>query len=98
PPLPRIEPAPMSLPPIARVRQAFRQPALADVPSAVAVAIRGSRIASRVRPGGTVALTVGSRGIAGIDRIARAAVDALRTLGLTPFVVAAMGSHGGGTA
>src|SRR5690349_6512579 len=87
----------MSLPPIALVRQRFNQPEVADVPRAVARAIRESRIAQRVRPGGSVALTVGSRGIAGIDRIARAAVEALRSLGFAPFVVAAMGSHGGGT-
>jgi hypothetical protein len=83
-------------PPIARVHQSFEQPEVADVPAAVAAAIRGSRIARRVRPGGSVALTVGSRGIAGIAAIARAAVEALRGLGLSPFVVAAMGSHGGG--
>jgi hypothetical protein len=88
----------MSLPPIARVRQRFDPPEVADVPAAVARAIRESRIASRVRPGGTVAVTVGSRGIAGIDRIARAAVGTLQGLGYHPFVVAAMGSHGGGTA
>jgi hypothetical protein len=85
-------------PPVARVRQVRDQPRVADVPAAVAAAIRSSRIGSRVRPGGSVALTVGSRGIAGIDAIARAAVAALRDLGLVPFVVAAMGSHGGGTA
>jgi hypothetical protein len=88
----------MDFPPIARVRQGFRQPEVADVPAAVAEAIRGSRIATRVRPGGSVAVTVGSRGIAGIDRIARAAVEALKALGFAPFLVAAMGSHGGGTA
>jgi hypothetical protein len=89
--------APMSLPPIARIRQSFDQPEIADVPRAVAEAIAASRVAERVKPGGTVALTVGSRGIAEIDRITRAAVEALRALGLAPFVVAAMGSHGGGT-
>ncbi|WP_406697508.1 lactate racemase domain-containing protein [Singulisphaera sp. Ch08] len=88
----------MSLPPIARVRQAVRQPMVADVPAAIALAIRSSRIADRIKPGGSVALTVGSRGIAGIDQIARAAVETLRDLGFQPFVVAAMGSHGGGTA
>ncbi|WP_435019182.1 lactate racemase domain-containing protein [Tundrisphaera sp. TA3] len=88
----------MKRPPIARVRQVFRQPQVDDVPAAVAGAIRSSRIASRIKPGGSVALTVGSRGIAGIDGIARAAVDALKALGLNPFIVAAMGSHGGGTA
>jgi hypothetical protein len=87
-----------ALPPIARVYQTFRQPEVADLPAAIDSAIRGSRIAGRVRPGGSVALTVGSRGIAQIDRIARAAVETLRALGFAPFVVAAMGSHGGGTA
>lgn len=88
----------MSFPPIARVRQVVSQPVVADVPAAIAQAIRSSRIKERIQPGGTVALTVGSRGIAGIDQIARAAVETLRGLGFQPFVVAAMGSHGGGTA
>jgi hypothetical protein len=87
----------MDLPPIARVRQTFEQPEEEDVPGAVARAIRGSRIAARIRPGGSVAVTVGSRGIAGIDEIAKAAVETLGSLGLAPFLVAAMGSHGGGT-
>ena len=88
----------MNVPPIARVRRTFRQPEEADVAEAVRSAIRASRIATRVRPGGSVALAVGSRGIAGLDRIVKAAVEALQALGLAPFVVAAMGSHGGGTA
>jgi hypothetical protein len=88
----------MTLPPIARVRQTFDQPEVADVAEAVAGAIRASTIKRRVRPGGSVALTVGSRGIAGIDQIARGAVAALKGLGFRPFIVAAMGSHGGGKA
>lgn len=87
----------LTFPTIARVRQRFDQPEVADVPAAVAEILRSSRIGSRVKPGGTVALTVGSRGIAGIDKIARAAIDTLRGLGFSPFIVAAMGSHGGGT-
>jgi len=87
----------MSFPPIARVRQTALQPEVKDVPLAIAEEIRKSRIAGRVRAGGTIAVTVGSRGIAGIDRIARSVVDTLKELGFSPFVVAAMGSHGGGT-
>jgi hypothetical protein len=87
----------MTFPPIARVHQRCLDPALTDVPGAVRAAVLGSRIASRVRPGGSVAVTVGSRGIVGIEAMARATVDALREVGLRPFVVAAMGSHGGGT-
>lgn len=88
----------MSFPPIARVRQSVHQPEVADVPAAIADAIRSSRISGRLKPGATVAVTVGSRGIVGIDRIAKAAVDTLKGLGFSPFIVAAMGSHGGGTA
>jgi hypothetical protein len=84
-------------PPIARVRQTIDQPTVEDVPRAVARAIEQSRIKERVKPGGSVALTVGSRGIAGIDQIARSAVEVLAALGFAPFVVAAMGSHGGGS-
>jgi hypothetical protein len=87
----------MELPPIAGVRQSAEQPEVADVPAEIARAIRESRIGTRVKAGGTVALTVGSRGIVEIERIARAAVEALRGLGFQPFIVAAMGSHGGGT-
>src|SRR6185312_3240841 len=88
----------MSFPLIARVRQVFDQPEVADVPGAVARVLRDSRIVARIKPGGSVAVTVGSRGIAGIDRIARAVVEALQGLRFKPFIVAAMGSHGGGTA
>ena len=84
-------------PEVARVSQSFDQPELDDVPAAVARAILESKISSRVRSGGSIALTVGSRGIAGIDQIAREAVSALKSLGFAPFIVAAMGSHGGGT-
>lgn len=47
--------------------------------------------------GAEIAITVGSRGIRGIDLIAKATVDAVKAKGGNPFVVAAMGSHGKGT-
>src|SRR5690348_8593882 len=88
----------MNLPPIARVRRKFDQPEVADVRSEVSRAIRSSHLAARVLTGGRVAITAGSRGIAGIATILRAVADEVRSLGFQPFVVAAMGSHGGGTA
>ncbi len=87
-----------SLPGIARVRRSCRQPEVDDVARATAEAIHASRLAGRVAPGSRLAITVGSRGIAQVGRIARAAVETVRSLGFDPFVVAAMGSHGGGTA
>ena len=51
-----------------------------------------------IKPGQTVAIAAGSRGIANIATIIHAIVGHLRRLGAEPFVVPAMGSHGGGTA
>jgi hypothetical protein len=88
----------MEFPRIAPVRQRYdHQPEERDVAAAVARAVHESHLASRLARGSRVALTVGSRGIAGLPAIVRAAVSALRHLGMDPFVVAAMGSHGGGT-
>jgi len=87
----------MNFPPIARVRQSIPQPQVADVPGTVRRLILESRLKERVPQGGTIAVGVGSRGIAAIPRIARAAVDALKEMGFKPFIVAAMGSHGGAT-
>jgi len=88
----------MNFPPLARIRQSFPQPRLEDVPGTVRRLIGGSRLRERVAPGGTIAVGVGSRGIGGIDVVARTAVDTLREIGYKPFIVAAMGSHGGATA
>ena len=88
----------MSFPSLARVRQTIPQPRLADVPGTVRRLILESRLTERVKPGGTIAVGVGSRGITVIPTIARAAVDALKEMGYKPFIVAAMGSHGGATA
>ena len=51
-----------------------------------------------IKPGDTVAVGAGSRGIANIDVIVRAVVDYLKDIGARPFVFPAMGSHGGATA
>ncbi|GAA5187166.1 hypothetical protein GCM10023322_34900 [Rugosimonospora acidiphila] len=48
--------------------------------------------------GAPVAVAVGSRGIAHLAELVAAAVDELRRAGFAPFIVPAMGSHGGGTA
>jgi hypothetical protein len=89
--------SPTELPHIARVRQVIDQPELHDPAHTLRDAMLASRLTSRLRPGARVAVTVGSRGIVGIDRLARSAVETLKGLGFEPFVVAAMGSHGGGT-
>jgi hypothetical protein len=88
----------MDIPKVARVRRALQQPEIRDLQGSVAAVIRASRIADRVPAGGRVAVTVGSRGIAGLAVLVRETIRVLAELGFQPFVVAAMGSHGGGTA
>jgi hypothetical protein len=80
------------------VEQHFDAPRVDDVASATRTALESSGILARMRPGATVAVGVGSRGVANIATIARAAVARLMEAGLQPYVVPAMGSHGGATA
>lgn len=88
----------MVFPKVAKVRQAVPQPQVADIPGTVKRLIEESGLRNRVPTGGTIALGVGSRGITTIPVVARAAVDTLKGMGYRPFIVAAMGSHGGATA
>jgi hypothetical protein len=77
-----------------------------DVPSPPAVTeIEGAARAAALRtfagavaPGMTIAVGAGSRGLRGRVELLRGTIDALRQLGAEPFVVPAMGSHGGATA
>lgn len=87
----------MTLPTVQLVRQTAPQPTVADVPAAARRAWLESPVARRIRPGMRVAVGCGSRGIKNHLALARATVDALKELGADPFVVAAMGSHGGAT-
>ena len=86
----------MALPKMIRVRQTFPRPRVADIPKAVTETLGAAAL--RVKPGDTVAVGAGSRGIANIDVIVGATVRWLKDLGARPFVFPAMGSHGGGTA
>ena len=89
---------PMAFPRMVHVRQEFAAQKVADPAAEVAAQLQGLRLEEKVRAGQTVAITVGSRGIANIAVIIRATVEHLRSLGAEPFIVPAMGSHGGGTA
>ena len=88
----------MAFPKMFRVKQELEGPALADIPGAVRETMRSIRLQERVKPGQTVAITSGSRGVANINRITKAVVDELKALGLKPFVCPTMGSHGEATA
>ncbi|MDT7649488.1 MAG: hypothetical protein QOI36_894 [Pseudonocardiales bacterium] len=78
------------------VRQDFDATRIDDVAAATVAALEPLR--SRVTPGMSVAITAGSRGIHDKREVVRAAGEWLRSVGAEPFVVPAMGSHGGATA
>src|SRR5439155_8450077 len=52
---------------------------------------------ARIKAKNSVAITAGSRGIADIPLVIRTVAEAVREAGAEPFVVPAMGSHGGAT-
>jgi len=79
------------------LRRKFDTPEVRDVSRAVRTEI--ARVsAGGIGPGDTVAVTAGSRGITDIDVITRTVIDELKARGARPFIVPAMGSHGGGIA
>ena len=81
-----------------RVRQEFERPRVDNVPSEVESQLARLSLGEKIQPGQTVAITAGSRGIANIHLVIKAIVDHVKKLGGEPFIVPAMGSHGGGVA
>ena len=88
----------MAPPRMLRVKQKFEAPTLEDIPAAVRAEVQSLALDSKVTAGESVAISVGSRGIANIALIIKSLVEELKALGLEPFLVPAMGSHGGGVA
>lgn len=87
-----------TLPPLARIRQKLSPQHLDDVPGAIRAGIAALGDLPAIKPGAKIALTGGSRGIADIVPILRTIVDELKARGAQPFLIPAMGSHGGATA
>jgi hypothetical protein len=88
----------MKIPPVTLLRQIQAQPAIADVAAETRRSWLASPISKKIKRGDHVAVATGSRGIANLATMARATLDLLHEFGAKPFIVAAMGSHGGGTA
>ena len=88
----------LTLPPMFMVRQNFEVPPQLDI--AAAMDAEWDRLAPSlgISPAARVAVGVGSRGIDNLALVTRKVVDKLRQAGAEPFVIPAMGSHGGATA
>ena len=88
----------ITLPKMVRVSQQFVSTDVQDLTATLQEQIRKPEISGRVKKGMRIAVAVGSRGMAEIPLITRVVVEELKQCGAKPFIVPAMGSHGGATA
>lgn len=92
-PLPRF-----STPRMALVGQKLPRPRLLDPQSEAREKLLGCGLRSRIRKGDQIAITAGSRGFGGELETLQGVVEAVKSVGAKPFIIPAMGSHGGATA
>ena len=78
------------------IRQNFKRPRCDDIEETVRQEI--AKAGLELVQGAKIAVAAGSRGIANINRIVKAVAACVRDAGGDPFIVPAMGSHGGATA
>jgi uncharacterized protein (DUF362 family) len=72
-------------------------PTVPDVAAAAIDAVDDIPELDDLKPGSSVGITAGSRGIDVLPEVLEAVVSELQSRGLEPFVFPAMGSHGGAT-
>jgi len=88
----------MEFPQMIRIDQDFDAPVVEDVHEAVLSEVARLKLGRKISSGQTAAVACGSRGVTNYASIVQATIEALKKLGLEPFIVPAMGSHGSSTA
>ena len=86
------------VPAMARVKQSLPADHIAGVHQETKARLLAAGLREKVKPGQRIAITAGSRGIGGFAQLLAGISDAVRTAGGEPFLVPAMGSHGGAVA
>lgn len=81
-----------------KIRQYFDDEKITGITSVINEQLDQPKITSTIKPGQSIAITCGSRGIANINIIIKEIVNYVKSKGAHPFIVPAMGSHGGATA
>jgi len=80
-----------------KMKQSFLRPQVDDVPHTVRQQLDLLGTSRQIRTGQKIGITAGSRGIQNIVTVLSTVVNYIRQLGAKPYLLAAMGSHGGGT-
>ena len=88
----------IKIPRFAKVKQVFPVHATVDVETEIIRKIEEKKLLTSLQKGARIAIAVGSRGIANLPLAVKVLGRELRTAGAEPFIVPAMGSHGGATA
>jgi hypothetical protein len=81
---------------VIKIRQRFEANELRDPRATLELEL--ARLDTVIRPGARIAIGVGSRGISNLSVLVKAVSDFVKARGANPFIVPAMGSHGGATA
>jgi Domain of unknown function (DUF362) len=85
------------IPRMIEVRQSYPPSSQLDFPDQLARQFAQTGIGEKIKPGMSIAVGVGSRGISNLKEILAATIGVLKSAGARPFIVPAMGSHGGAT-
>ena len=86
------------IPRVVRVRQKFDRSCIPDAEIPAVMRRELEKLGSQIQPGMRIAITCGSRGIHCYRQMVKTMVEFVKERGAAPFLVAAMGSHGGATA
>ncbi|WP_198012922.1 hypothetical protein [Lyngbya sp. PCC 8106] len=96
--MPLINYPPINYPKLLRIRHNFDSSRLENVQQKIVEELEAIQVKSRIKPGATVGLLVGSRGITDIITVVKTVATELKKMGAKPFIIPSMGSHGGATA
>ena len=85
------------VPKMVKVRQHFETSVLENVDTELKNQLKDKNFSTKLQPGMSIAVTAGSRGVANMALTIKTVCDFLKKIGCKPFIIPAMGSHGGST-
>jgi len=80
------------------ILQTFRNNKIDNIPLTISQEFNRIKLDQKIKPGMQVGITVGSRGINNIQLVIKSVIQEIKKRGGEPFILPAMGSHGGATA
>jgi len=89
---------PIPLPKVFKIKQRFERSIIDDVESELRAKLGQRGVLARIKKNQRIAITVGSRGISNQPLLVKTLAEEVRKAGGEPFIIPAMGSHGGATA